>query len=89
MQKVYLRYKKILRNNPILKPIDEDRSHFEGYHWKHVENHVKKYFLNGVNWQIVPPGDEASLDTRVINSLNRTYNHLSLEEKERRINERY
>jgi hypothetical protein len=88
-RKLLYRFKKLLKNNPIIKPIDEDRSHFEGYHWKHVENHVRKYFLNGVNWQIVPPGEETELDTRVIESLNRTYNHLSLEEKEKRIRERY
>lgn len=88
-RKILYRFKKLLKQNPILKPIDEDRSHFEGYHWKHVENHVKKYFLSGVNWQIVPPGEESELNTRVINSLNRTYNYLSLEEKEKRIRERY
>ena len=88
-RKLLYRFKKLLKNNPIIKPIDEDRSHFEGYHWKHVENHVRKYFLNGVNWQIVPPGEETELNTRVINALNRTYNHLSIEEKERRIRERY
>lgn len=88
-RKILNRFKKLLKNNPVLKPIDEDRKHFEGYHWKHVENHVKKYFLSGVSWQIVPPGEETELDTRVIESLNRTYNHLSLEEKEKRIRERY
>ena len=88
-RKILTRFKKLLKQNPILKPIDEDRSHFEGYHWKHVENHVRKYFLSGVNWQIVPPGEETELNTRVINSLNRTYNYLSLEEKEKRIRERY
>ena len=89
-RKILLRYKKILRNNPILKPIDEDRSHFEGYHWKHVENHVKKYFINGVNWQIVPPGDGSDdLDERVVEALNRSYSHLSIEEKEKRIKARY
>lgn len=88
-RKILFRFKKLLKQNPILKPIDEDRSHFEGYHWKHVENHVKKYFLSGVNWQIVPPGEETELNKRVIASLNRTYNHLSIEEKEKRIRERY
>lgn len=88
-RKILYRFKKLLKQNPILKPIDEDRSRFKGYHWKHVENHVKKYFLSGVNWQIVPPGEETELNTRVINSLNRTYNHLSLDEKEKRIKERY
>lgn len=88
-RKILTRFKRLLKQNPILKPIDEDRSHFEGYHWKHVENHVKKYFLSGVNWQIVPPGEETELDTRVIESLNRTYNYLSLEEKEKRIKQRY
>ncbi len=88
-RKILYRFKKLLKQNPILKPIDEPRSHFEGYHWKHVENHVKKYFLSGVNWQIVPPGEGTELDDRVIDSLNREYNHLSLEEKEKRIKARY
>lgn len=89
-RKILLRFKKILRSNPKLKPIDEDRSHFEGYHWKHVENHVKKYFFTGVNWQIVPPGDgEDEFSEKVIESLNRSYNYLSLEERERKIKERY
>ena len=88
-RKILYRFKKLLKQNPVLKPIDEDRSHFEGYHWKHVENHVKKYFLNGVNWQIVPPGKDGDLNTQVIDSLNRAYNHLSLEEKEKRIKARY
>lgn len=88
-RKILTRFKKLLKQNPILKPIDEDRSHFEGYHWKHVDNHVRKYFLSGVNWQIVPPGEETEQDKKVIDSLNRTYNHLSLEEKEKRIRERY
>lgn len=88
-RKILARFKKLLRQNHNIKPIDEDRSHFEGYHWKHVENHVKKYFFNGVNWQIVPPGKESDLDKKVIDSLNRAYNYLSLEEREQRIRERY
>lgn len=88
-RKILARFKKLLKQNPILKPIDEDRKNFKGYHWKHVESHVRKYFINGVNWQIVPPGEDTELDTKVINSLNRTYNYLNLEEKEKRIRERY
>ena len=88
-KKVVTRFKKLLKTNSILKPIDEDRSHFEGYNWKHVENHVKKYFLTGVNWQIVPPGEEDELSKKVIKTLNRSYNYLSLEEKEKRVKERY
>lgn len=89
-RKILLRFKRILRKNPVLKPIDEDRSRFDGYHWKHVENHVKKYFFTGVNWQIVPPGDgEDELTEKVISALNRFYNYLSLKERERKIKERY
>lgn len=88
-RKILTRFKKLLKQNPILKPIDEDRSNFKGYHRKHVESHIKKYFINGVNWQIVPPGEDTELNSKVINSLNRTYNYLSLDEKEKRIRERY
>ncbi len=89
-RKLLQRYKKLLKDNKTLKPIDEDRSNFDGYHVKHVENHVKKYFITGVNWQIIPTGfDESELDERIIESLNRTYNYLSLDEKEKQIKERF
>ena len=88
-RKILTRFKKLLRENPILKPIDEDRCNFRGYHIKHVENHVKKYFISGINWQILPPGDEVKLNTKVIEALNQKYNYLSLEEKEKLIIQRY
>ncbi len=83
------RYKKFLQSNPIIRPIDEPREHFEGYNIRHVENHVKKYFFTDINWQIVPPGTEAELDRKVVESLNRQYNYLSPEERELKILERY
>ena len=36
--------KKLLKSNLELRPIDEDRSAVEGYHIKHVQNHINKYF---------------------------------------------
>ncbi|MGN1371319.1 MAG: hypothetical protein ACI4XM_03490 [Candidatus Coprovivens sp.] len=83
------KYKKLLQSNPILKPIDEQRENFKGYHIKHVENHVKKYFFTNVDWQIIPPGTETELNRKVIDSLNRQYNYLTPEEKEKKILERY
>lgn len=83
------RYKQFLRKNPIIRPIDEPRENFKGYHINHVENHVNKYFFTNVNWQIVPPGTEAEYDRKVINSLNRQYNYLTPEEKEQKVLERY
>ncbi len=84
------RYRKLFRTNPLLRPIDEPREHFENYHIRHVENHVKKYFFTGVNWQIVPPGvKDDELDDKVIDSLNRRYNYLSPQERERKIIERF
>lgn len=82
-------YKKFLQKNPIIRPIDESRENFEGYHIKHVENHVRKYFFKDLNWEIVPPGSNDNLDTRVIESLNRQYNYLSPEERENIIIEKY
>lgn len=84
------KYKRFLKKNPIIKPLDEERSHFENYHKKHVENHVKKYFITGVNWQIVPPGvEDTEFDKKAISALNRRYNYLSLEERKAKIKERY
>ena len=84
------RYRQFLRNNPLIRPIDEARENFKNYHQRHVENHVKKYFFTNVNWQIVPPGTvDTDFDKKVINSLNRQYNYLSPEEREKRIIERY
>ena len=83
------RYKRILKGNPTLRPIDEERSHFENYHYKHVINHVKKYFFTDVNWQIVPPGTQEEQDKTVISSLNRKYNYLSPEERKKIILEKY
>lgn len=83
------RYKKFLQNNPIIRPIDEPRENFEGYHIKHVENHVRKYFFKDLNWEIVPSGTDDSLDKKVISSLNRQYNYLTPEQREQIILEKY
>lgn len=83
------RYRSLLKNNPLVKPIDEPRENFKGYHIRHVENHVKKYFFTNVNWEIVPPGTDDELDKSVITSLNRQYNYLSPEERSKKILERY
>lgn len=87
--KLVRRYKKFLQQNPIIRPIDEPRENFEGYHIKHVENHVKKYFFTNVNWQIVPPGTDEEIDRKVISTLNRQYNYLAPEERKQKILERY
>lgn len=83
------RYKKFFQQNSEIKPIDEPRENFKGYHKNHVENHVNKYFFNNVNWQIVPPGSDEEVDSKVINSLNRRYNYLTPTEKKQKILERY
>ncbi len=88
-KKLLQRYRNILRNNSMLRPIDEERSYYKGYNGKHVENSVKKHFLSGVNWIIVPKGDGRALDQHVIDSLNEGYNYLSPEEREEQIKKRY
>lgn len=88
-KQIVRRYKKFLQKNPIIRPIDEPRENFKNYHIKHVENHVNKYFFTNVNWQIIPPGTEDELDRKVIHTLNRQYNYLSPEEREKKILERY
>ena len=43
-------FRKLLRSNRELKPVNESREVFNNYHIKHVKNHINKY-LNGLdNW---------------------------------------
>ena len=46
-------FKKILKNNHQLKPINESRDVFNSYHIKHVKNHINKYFNGLNNWCVV------------------------------------
>ena len=43
-------FRKLLRNNHELKPINESRNVFSEYHIKHVKNHINKYFNGLDNW---------------------------------------
>ena len=91
-RKILNRYKRLLRNNEKLKPIDEDRSKFIGYNIKHVLNHLGKYYGSSVNWTIVPNGDagyDGDIKQKIIETMNRHYSHLSLEEKRRKVQEKY
>lgn len=87
--KLVRRYKRFLRDNLLIRPIDEPRENFKNYYIKHVQNHVRKYFFTNVNWQIVPPGTENEYNRKVVDSLNRQYNYLTPEEKEQKVLERY
>ena len=90
-RKLVNRYKKILRENEILKPIDESRDRFKDYNIKHTLNHVIKYYGSSVNWTIVPNGVEEpdEVRDRIVEVMNRKYVHLTLEERAQRIKERY
>ena len=80
-------FKKLLSTYRSLKPIDEDRSKFKGYHVKHVINHINKYYGNSVNWIIVPDSfDPASFFGSM--ELSPERNVLSLEEKDERARKR-
>lgn len=90
-RKLVNRYKKLLRENQVLKPIDERRSRFEGYNIKHVANHLIKYYGSSVSWTIVPNGeeDDDELKQKIAENLNSHYRHLPLEERRKRILEKY
>lgn len=90
-RKLVNRYKKLLRANDRLKPIDESRSKFIGYHINHVKNHLSKYYGSSVNWTIVPNGEVESdeLKQKIVATMNRHYAHLTLEEKTRRVKEKF
>ena len=81
-------FKKLLGNFKGLKPIDEDRSKFEGYHIKHVINHLNKYYGNMVNWYIIPDSPIFSTSLGQTTVIGRERNALSKEEKDRRIMKR-
>lgn len=83
-------YRRLFKKNIELKPIDADREKFIGFHICHVKNHVKKHYMNGINWRIVPKGhDGTKTNIAVIECLNRTFRHLTPEEKEQAIREAY
>lgn len=83
-------YRRLFKKNIELKPIDADREKFEGFHMCHVKNHVRKHYMNAINWQIVPKGhDTNKIHEAVINCLNRTYRHLTPEERKKIIDEAY
>lgn len=82
------KYKKILEKDPRLNPIDLDRQRFEGYHYKHVQNHIKKYYGHRVMWTLIPEGFQPNdLDQKVYAGLNERYKQSTPEEKEQRIRE--
>ncbi len=81
-------FKKILGTHKNLKPIDEDRSKFTGYHIKHVMNHLNKYYGNMVNWYIVPSSPLFNTPEGKEMVLGGSRNVLSADEKERRIMKR-
>ena len=46
-------FRKVLKQNKTLKPVNEPRSVYNSYHIKHVKNHINKY-LNGLdNWCVL------------------------------------
>ena len=46
-------FRKLLKNNHELKPINESRNVFNTYHIKHVKNHINKYFNGLDSWCVV------------------------------------
>ena len=46
-------FRRFLKNNHELKPINESRDVFNSYHIKHVKNHINKYFNGLDNWCVV------------------------------------
>ena len=46
-------FRKFLKNNYELKPINEPRNVFNSYHIKHVKNHINKYFNGLANWCVI------------------------------------
>lgn len=83
-------YRRLFKKNIELKPIDAERKNFKGFHIKHVKNHVRKHYLNGINWRIIPNGhDDSKTNNNVIECLNRVYRHLTPAEREAKIREAY
>ena len=90
-RKILNRYKKLLRGNNMLRPIDERREKFIGYNIRYVTNYLIQNYGSSVSWTIVPAGEEDMEETKkkVINKLNNYYLHLPIKERKKRINERY
>ena len=89
-RKLLNRYRKLLKFNNKLKPVDEPRERFKGYNIKHVINHINKYFGSQVSWTIVPNGeDDVENKDDVIRVLNRHYSYLPDEERKKIIFKRY
>lgn len=83
-------YRRLFKKNIELKPVDADREKFKGFHISHVKNHVRKHYLSGINWHIVPKGhDSSKANNGVIDCLNRVYRHLTPSEREAKIREAY
>ena len=89
-KKLVNKYRKLLKDNVGLKPVDEPREKFKGYNVNHVVNHINKYFGAQVSWTIVPNGDD-DVDNKdeVIEVLNRRYSHLPEEERQKIIFKKY
>ena len=92
-KKVFNGYIKLFKMYKDLKPLDSERSFFKGYHINHVENHIKKHYGKCINWFVVPDGDADLFNenerNKVIEFLNRKYNYLSKDEREKVIKKRY
>ena len=90
-RKLVNRYRKLLRENQVLKPIDETRDRFRDYNIKHVANHLIKYYGSSVSWTIVPAGEEDDDESkkRIAENLNRHYIHLPAEERRKKVLEKY
>lgn len=87
------RYKALLKKHPLARPIDEPRENFRNYHIRHVENHVKKHYSHIEGWVLIPEGEDEDkkqeVRERMEDTLSHSFTHLSKEEKERRIKERF
>ncbi len=46
-------FRKFLKENPRLKPINESREVYDSYHIKHVKNHINKYLNSLNNWNML------------------------------------
>lgn len=46
-------FRKFLKSNRELKPVNENRDLFNSYHIKHVKNHINKYFYTLKDWCLV------------------------------------
>lgn len=89
-RKLLNKYRKLLKNNTKLKPVDEPREKFKGYNVNHVINHINKYFGAQVSWTIVPNGDDdVDKKDEVVQVLNRRYSHLPDEERKKIIFKKY